>query len=98
MDRFLNSPLNRESQLAKGWDEELCTHHCEVALEDQQTIEIPVVSYDEKIIEVFVARTPEKASQVANTLVQHDVNTVEVEKVQSRQTVHEKINQVTKAR
>ena len=50
----------------------------------EQTIEIPAVSLDEKIIEVPVARTPEKAQQVANTLVQHDVNTVEVERSSSR--------------
>ena len=34
----MNSPLNRESQLAKGWDEELCTRHCEVALEDHSYV------------------------------------------------------------
>ena len=68
----------------------------------EQTIEIPAVSLDEKIIEVPVARTPEKAQQVVNTLVQHDVNTVEVERPQiMKQTwqkpiIQEKINQVTR--
>ena len=63
----------------------------------EQTIEIPAVSLDEKIIEVPVARTPEKAQQGANTLVQHDVNTVEVERSKLvKETVQEKINQVTK--
>ena len=37
----------------------------------EQTIEIPADSLDEKIIEIPVARTPEKAQQVVNTLVQH---------------------------
>ena len=59
----------------------------------EQTIEIPAVSLDENI-EVPVAQTPEKAQQVANTLVQHDVNTVEVER--SKLVKEEKINQVTK--
>ena len=63
----------------------------------EQTIEIPAVSLDEKIIEVPVARTPEKAQQVANTLVQHDVNTVEVERSKLvKEIVQEKINQATK--
>ena len=63
----------------------------------EQTIEIPAVSLDEKIIKVPVARTPEKAQQVAHTLVQHDVNTVEVERPKLvKETVLEKINLVTK--
>ena len=54
------------------------------------------------IVEVPVARTPEKAQQVANTLVQHDVNTVEVERPQiikqtwQKPIIQEKMNQVTK--
>ena len=64
----------------------------------------PATSLVEMIVEVPVARTPEKAQQVANTLVQHAVNTVEVERPKIiKQTVQrkkpliqEKINQVTK--
>ena len=62
----------------------------------------PATSLVEMIVEVPVARTPEKAQQVANTLVQHDVNTVEVERPQiikqtwQKPIIQEKINQVTK--
>ena len=64
----------------------------------------PATSLAEMIVEVPVARTPEKAQQVANTLVQHDVDTVEVEKpkiteltVQRKKPIiQEKINQVTR--
>ena len=49
------------------------------------------------IVEVPVARTPEKTQQVANTLVQHAVNTVEVERPQIiKQTWQKPINQETK--
>ena len=57
------------------------------------------ISLAGKIIEMPVTR---KAQQVANTLVQHDVNTVEVEKPNiidetvQKPTIQEKINQVTK--
>ena len=62
----------------------------------------PATSLAEMIVEVPVARTPEKAQQVANTLVQHNVNTVEVERPQiikqtwQKPIIQEKINQVTK--
>ena len=63
----------------------------------EQTIEILAVSVDEKIIEVPVIRTQEKTQQLLNTHVQHVVNTVEVEKPKLvKETVQEKINQVTK--
>ena len=42
----------------------------------------PATSLVEMIVEMPVARTPEKTQQVANTLVQHAVNTVEVERPQ----------------
>ena len=42
----------------------------------------PATSLVEMIVDVPVARTPEKTQQVANTVVQHAVNTVEVERPQ----------------
>ena len=70
----------------------------------EQIIEIPAVSLNEKIIEVPVARTPEKTQQGANTYVQRVIDTVEVEKpkiaeltVQRKKPIiQEKMNQVTK--
>ena len=62
----------------------------------------PATSLAEMTVEVPVARTPEKAQQVANTLIQHDVDTVEVERPQiikqtwQKPIIQEKINQVTK--
>ena len=56
----------------------------------------------EMIVEMPVARTPEKTQQVANTIVQHAVNTVEVERPKiikqtgQKTIIQEKINQVTK--
>ena len=45
----------------------------------QQTIETRASSLTEKIVEMPVTQTQEKTRQVANTHVQHDVDTVEVE-------------------
>ena len=62
----------------------------------------PATSLAEMIVEVPVIRTPEKTQQVANTLVQHAVNTVEVERPKiikqtgQKTIIQEKINQVTK--
>ena len=59
----------------------------------------PATSFVEKIVEMPITQ---KAQQVANTLVQHDVNTVEVERPQiikqtwQKPLIQEKINQVTK--
>ena len=56
----------------------------------------------EMIVEMPVARTPGKTQQVANTLVQHAVNTVEVERPKiinqtgQKTIIQERINQVTK--
>ena len=64
-----------------------------------QTIEIPAVSLAGKVVEMPATR---KTQQVANTLVQHDVNTVEVERPQiikqtwQKPLIQKKINQVTK--
>ena len=54
----------------------------------EQTIDTPGISLAEKIVEGPVTQ----AQQVANTSVQHDVNTLEVEK----RIIQEKINQVTR--
>ena len=63
----------------------------------EQTIENPATSLAEMIVEVPVIQTPERTQQVVNTSVQHVVNTVEVEKPKlAKETVQEKINQVTK--
>ena len=68
----------------------------------EQTIDTPATSLVEMIVEVPVVRTPEKTQQVSNTLVQHVVNTIEVERPKTiKQTgqkpiIQEKINQVTK--
>ena len=63
----------------------------------EQTIENPATSLAEMIVEVPVIQTPERTQQVVNTSVQHVVNTVEVEKPKLvKETVQEKINQVTK--
>ena len=57
----------------------------------------PATSLVEMIVEVPVARTPEETQQLVNTHVQHVVNTVEVERPKLvKETVQEKINQVTK--
>ena len=67
----------------------------------EQTMDTPATSLVEVIAEVPVVRTTEKTQQVANTLVQHVVNTVEVERPKIiKQTVQkpiiqEKIKQVT---
>ena len=70
----------------------------------EQTIENSANSVAEMIVEVPVIQTPERTQQVVNTLVQHDVDTVEVEKpkiteltVQRKKPIiQEKINQVTR--
>ena len=60
----------------------------------EQTIENPAVSLVEKIVEIPVTR---KTQQGLNTHVQHVVNTVEVQNPKlAKETVQEKINQVTK--
>ena len=46
----------------------------------EQTIESPVVSLADKIVEMPVTQTQEKTQQVVNTHVQYVVNTVKVEK------------------
>ena len=57
----------------------------------------PAISLVEMIVEMLVARTPQKTQQLVNTHVQHVVNTVEVERPKLvKETVQEKINQVTK--
>ena len=62
----------------------------------------PATSLVEMIVEVPVARTPEKTQHVSNTLVQHAVNTVEVERPQiikqtwQKPIIQENINQETK--
>ena len=59
-----------------------------------QTVEIPAVSLVEKIVEMPITQ---KTQQVVNTHVQHVVNTDEVERPKLvKETVQEKINQVTK--
>ena len=64
---------------------------------EEQTTETLAVSLAVEIIEVPVIQTQEKTRQVANTHVQHVVNTVEVERPKLvKETVQEKINQVTK--
>ena len=81
------------------WSRSL-TFHSRSAVE--QTIDTPATSLVEMIVEVLVARTPEKTQQVANMLVQHAVNTVEVERPKiikqtgQKTIIQEKINQVTK--
>ena len=68
----------------------------------EQTIDTLATSLAEKmIVEVPVVRMPEKTQHVANTHVQHVVNTVKVERPQIiKQTwqkpLQEKINQETK--
>ena len=63
----------------------------------EQTIENPATSLAEMIVEVPVIQTPERTQQVVNTSVHHVVNTVEVDKPKLvKETVQEKINQVTK--
>ena len=60
----------------------------------EQAIENPAVSLVEKIVEIPVTW---KTQQGVNTHVQHVVNTVEVERPKLvKETVQEKINQVTK--
>ena len=58
----------------------------------EQTIYTPGISLAEKIVEGPVTQTQGKTQQVLNTSVQHDVNTLEVEK----HIIQEKINQVTR--
>ena len=61
----------------------------------------PATSLVEMIVEMPVARTPEMMPHFANTLVQHAVNTVEVERPKiikqtgQKPIIQEKINQVT---
>ena len=70
----------------------------------QRTVEqtIRATSLAVMIVVVPVIQTGEKEQQVANTLVQHDVNTVEVEKSKvitqtgQKPIIQEKINPVTK--
>ena len=58
---------------------------------------IPAISLAEKIVELPVIQTEEKTRKGVNACVQHVVNTVEVEKPKLvKETVQEKINQVTK--
>ena len=38
LDRFLNSPRYRESQIATGWDEALCARYDEIALKDHSYV------------------------------------------------------------
>ena len=58
----------------------------------QQTIETPAISLAERVVEA-----PDTTQHVVNTHVQHVVNTVEVERPKlAKETVQEKINQVTK--
>ena len=58
----------------------------------EQTIDTPGISLAEKIVEGPVTQTQGKTQQVVNTSVQHNVNTLEVEK----HITQEKINQVTR--
>ena len=44
----------------------------------EQTTETPDISFVDKIVEMLVTQTQEKTQQVANTHVQHVVNTVKV--------------------
>ena len=61
---------------------------------EQTTLAIPLV---EKTVEMPDTRTQDKTQHVVNTHVQHVVNTVEVERPKlAKETVQEKINQVTK--
>ena len=68
----------------------------------EQTTETPDISFVDKIVEMLVTQTQEKTQQVANTHVQHVVNTVKVEKPKiikqtlQKPVIQEKINQATK--
>ena len=68
----------------------------------EQTTEPPATSFVEKIVEMLVTQTREQTQQVANTHVQHVVNTVKVEKPKiikqrmQKPVIQEKINQATK--
>ena len=62
----------------------------------------PATTLVERIVEMLVARTPEKTQQFANTFAQHAVDTVEVERLQiikqtwQKPIIQDKINQVTR--
>ena len=61
---------------------------------EQTTLAIPLV---EKTVEMPDTRTQDKTQHVVNTHIQHVVNTVEAERPKlAKETVQEKINQVTK--
>ena len=63
----------------------------------KQTIETPAISLAERVVEAPDTQTQDKTQHVVNTHVQHVVNTVEVERPKlAKETVQEKINQVTK--
>ena len=77
--RFLSAPVPQVvEELAEA---------CKVFSQDTvqqrfgaQTIELPAISLDEKIVEMPVIQTQGKTQQVVNTHVQQVVNTVKVEK------------------
>ena len=63
----------------------------------KQTIEPPAISLAERVVEAPDTQTQDKTQHVVNTHVQHVVNTVEVGRPKlAKETVQEKINQVTK--
>ena len=63
----------------------------------KQTIEPPAISLAERVVEAPDTQTQDKTQHVVNTHVQHVVNTVEVERPKlAKETVQEKINQVSK--
>ena len=68
----------------------------------EQIIETPTLSLTENVVEMPVTQTQEKMQQVANTHVQHVVNTIKVEKPKifkptvQKPVIQEKINQVIK--
>ena len=68
----------------------------------EQIVDTPALSITENVVEMPVTQTQEKMQQVANTHVQHVVNTIKVEKPKifkptvQKPVIQEKINQVIK--
>ena len=68
----------------------------------EQIVDTPALSLTENVVEMPVTQTQEKMQQVANTHVQHVVNTIKVEKPKifkptvQKPVIQEKINQVIK--
>ena len=94
---YCNEEMSKHVEVSKVFSQNRVQQHF-----GGQIVEPPAISLAGKIVKVPVSETQEKTQQVANTHVQHAINTVKVEKpkiikqTMQKPVIQEKINQMTK--